>query len=304
MAFEVLIVGLVPEKPGKTMAAIGIAAGLKKVGFNIVACKPLSIENWYLNYSATIEGINVGKPVSMDVIRFIEALDIEEPYELLNPVSNVTAPLNPEAFLEARSPTSFFTYRYDIFRQIFLSRISLPLRENKIYNMGLLNTSVLNRNFVYVPREILYGLTKRLDNLEKIPSIQAFSNTISLNAAKSIEASIHVLSKKYSIVIIEGYSDDAWPLHPNASIDIVVAVSPGKLLLYDAKKYRLAISLRSHLIPKPKSISLSDIFSLLNPMHVINFPPIPPNALPENIAEKMDEILGLLTRKIEEKTLS
>ena len=299
--FKVLIVGLLPYDSGKTTLAMGLIAGLRRLGYKITPFKPISAHNWYTQYNATIVGMKYGIPLSEDIIKLVEAAEVNERFEILNPVDSVTAPLNPGAFWDWHSPSSFYTYASNFFRQVLVSRISFILSDNRIVNYGFLNKFSIEKRLIIFQPEVLSRITRKLGKIEKVEKISFLAEILASNSMPAIEHSLDYLKNKYRVVAIESFNDAAWPLPRNESVDVVVAVAPGQALIYDPEKYKLAVFLREHVMKPYKGAVLCDIFDLIKPIERIEVPPVSYGILPDSIADKLDRLVGIVSDEIEKK---
>lgn len=300
MGFKILVVGLLPSDSGKTTLATGIAAGLSSLGYRVVPFKPISAHNWYTQYSATLANLDRGIPLSEDIIKLAEASGASERMEALNPVDILTAPLNPGGFLDARAPSSFYSYMGDFFRQALISRISFVRSDGSIVSVGYRNKGIIEKNLVVYRREILERVTRRLSRVEDFTSVKALAEVLARNSMPAVDSALRYLDRRHRIILIESFNDAAWPLPAGAAVDMVIAVSPGLALIYDPARYRMAVQLREHAMPSFRSAVLSDVFDLVNPLMRLEVPPVPYGTVPESIAEKIDELVGLVSRAIEE----
>ena len=293
----VLVTGLLPTSIGKTNVVAAIAAGLKREGVKVLAVKPYALFDWFTDYSSTLLSQEQGLPLSGDVVRLREAAGAKEGYTLLNPVSLVSAPLVPRTFIEARSPSSYYTLYGDPYRRLVLARTTYYMEG--AYSVVYVNRWPLNRGLVRIDGQVLGSMIRRAARVYEFATLRDFREVVERAAYQALRSVLGYLANKYRALVIEGFSDLAWPLPADMGVSVVIAVAPGEALIYSADKYRMAVALKRGSVGGIRDVLLKDIFNLLNPEAIFDLPPVASNELPESLVEKYKDLIGYVLELLE-----
>ncbi|RLE70710.1 MAG: hypothetical protein DRJ37_06125, partial [Thermoprotei archaeon] len=123
-SIKVLITGLLERKSGKTYLASAMLYALRTLDFKPGFFKPLSIHNWFTEYDTTVENLRFKSLFSKDVATLSRIVKMKDPYELLNPVAFLTAPLDPTVFINARVPDMYYLFSYDLLKTTLMARFT------------------------------------------------------------------------------------------------------------------------------------------------------------------------------------
>jgi len=292
MTVKLLVVGLVPYDAGKTTIAESITLAIRDIGIKPLVYKPFSAHNWYLQYGTTIENLKSGMLFCEDILKLRKIADIKEPYEILNPVDTLMAPLDPEYYIKNRMLRYYFIQLNDNRSHIVASRITIYVKQvNKHYNLILINKRAI-KGKTLITKDI-EKLVYNADRILEEDRLDEYIAKLEQLRIPAITSTLSYLEEKYTHIIIESYNDAAYPLPLNIKVDYVIAVSPGKAMIYDAKDYLKAIHLKA-MISKTYQIKTSDILDLLKPRQIIKIPPI------TNPIQKLAVGTKILEKTIEE----
>ncbi len=289
--------GLVPQRVGKTWVVSGLLAGLRERGVRCCGLKPLSSHDWYMDYGTTALSLREGLPLSGDVLELREAAGADEPLCVLNPVHLVLAPPDPAAFVELRVPGMYYVYVRSLDKRVLASRVTL-LEAGSPALLGYLNEGASRRGVMAVgPGEVARAL-RRVDSLRRVGSAREVLRATEELAPRAIGGALDLLSGRYRVLVVEGYLDHAWTLPPREPVDLVVAVAPGSLLVYDPARYAGAISVRAQ-GRLGGHVTLSDVFPLLTPVRSFRLEPMGGLEPPETKAERVGELVDLVVALLE-----
>ena len=296
----VLIVGLVERGAGKTTLAVAVASALRKVGGRPGVFKPVARHDWFTQYDLTLENLRRRGLFCEDVVRLSRVAGIREPYELLNPVDVLLAPLDPTTFIDFRVPNTYYSFQGDLARRTILARLAVH-REGELRRIALVNEWSLDRGILVVDEEVIEGVLEGVDEVVRVESIDAFKRALLSKSTKAVESCYRLLSERYPILVVEGYGDVAWPLPWRARVDVVLAVAPGVVLVYDPVKYKTAVELVSSAGKLYRGVRVSDIFGLLRPERAFKVGPVGKVELPESFSlRKYGGLLSYLVELLEE----
>jgi len=285
----VLLTGLLPGKSGKTAIALGLIEGLRRRGVKVGYFKPISIFDYYEDYVAVEASLDLGLPVPPEVLSLMEVgFKFDDPC-LINPVSVLTAPLKPDTFIEARAPASYFSYAANTFRRAALVRAVVfdPVRTVLAY----VNNWAISRNLLRIDYDQLDKLTKRSDHVVKVDMLGSLIETYERISVQALKTAYPKALSRHRVVVVEGVGNTAWPLPPDAEAWVVMAVTHGTVLVYDGKRYKTAVSLKTGgSITYLRRLTTADVFTLLTPSHVVRTPPLHPF---EPIESRADKLAGL-----------
>jgi len=303
-SIKVLITGLLERKTGKTYLASAMLYALRTLGFKPGFFKPLSIHNWFTEYDTTVENLRFKSLFSKDVATLSRIVKMKDPYELLNPVDFLTAPLDPTVFINARVPDMYYSFSYDLLKTTLMARFT-KYEDGVLYNKYLINEWALRRNILLVDEELIDRITRNADEITTIDATKAFVHLINKNFINSINTCLKAIENKYQIVVIESYGDLAWPLPRETRVSMVLAVAPGRVLIYEASKFKIAVELKKPLRGLPTNVRLSDIIGLLKPVKSFKVGPVHTAEIPESYAiRKYASVINFLVSKLEKSKAS
>ena len=298
-AFRVLIASLLPNKGGKTTLITGIAYGLKEGGFKVGYFKPFSVYDWYLDYDAVITNTKYGTLFPSEIVRISESIGIKDPYELLNPISLLTVPVKPSAFIEAKVGTFLYEYFSDIFKRAIFCRFSY-YKVNEILNILYYNEWLVKRNLaIFNPANAVEKVKKRASILYRLSDYRTLSQILLNEYSRSIKTVLEYLENRYRVIFIESYKDSAWPLPWDEEVNVVLVVTPGQVMVYDFKRFKAAVYLKYSGSLPLMHVVLKDIINMLTPLLVIETYPISKFEVPETISEKFSNVIQYLIKVIE-----
>ncbi|RLE66649.1 MAG: hypothetical protein DRJ38_01020 [Thermoprotei archaeon] len=294
-----LITGLLEKNSGKTYLAAAILYALRKLGFKPGFFKPISIHNWFTDYDTTLDNLRSKSLYCKDVAMLSQIARIRIPYELLNPIHFLTAPLDPCVFINARVPDMYYSFSYDLLKTTIIARFS-RYEEERLYNIYLFNEWALQRNILLIDEEILDRITRNADEVLRVNAIKNFVYLMNKNFLNSTHTCLKAIEDKHHVIIVESYSNVAWPLPPQIQVAFVLAVSPGRVLIYEASKFKMAVELKKPLRGLYTNVKLSDIIGLLKPVGSFKVGPVHSAEIPESYAiRKYASVVNFLISKLE-----
>ncbi len=233
----IIVVGLVGEDSGKTLAAAGLVEALRGQGVDAVGSKPMAgvrlwTESWLVG-----EAERRGVPVSGDGLKLWSASGgaASVSVEAVNPVVVYHALPDPGS-------VGFYLSGLPLWGTVILGRVS-RCPTGRVETLHFINTELLRR----LPETVEDAVLRIAVSLKPYPlkSSQELARKV-LEGGYTGEAQscLERLAGEHEIVIVESNSGRALPLPGMRRPCMVVAVSPGRILLVDPDRYWKAVELK------------------------------------------------------------
>ncbi|HFC49629.1 MAG TPA: hypothetical protein ENJ59_02740 [Thermofilum sp.] len=294
LAVNIFVLGLSP-KCGKTLIASALVKGLLDRSIRTGFIKPLSLVDTYIDLVAINRSADLGYPVSTEAVQLSE-INPNLDYDLVNPVVLVSAPPRLDVFLERRTPSTYFAYVNNPFKRVVLVKTVFPRSIGA--RIGYLYEWLLARKLVYADEGILQEITRNIHRVLKINihvDVESFLRNV---MARAIMEVYEKLTKKQRVIIIEGFSEKAWPLPFPLKPDIVLVVAEGSVLMFNGDRYATAVAVKGS-YSDMSTLRTRDLISLLNPNRIFHTPPLSPLELVESRVEKLSELISAVVDFIE-----
>ncbi|MEZ0289599.1 MAG: hypothetical protein ABWJ42_00710 [Sulfolobales archaeon] len=239
---KILVVGIVPYDSGKTTIARELAKRLSSRGYNVGVAKPVAGHSlWYQNDTLryTLEG---GVLVGHDVIELRKSIDSSDPLEKINPFDIATMP-------------------HDIIRDGRIDHMSIErlIHSTTIDSAVIVRISSCNdtskdvssqhylikENYMSLANVVRELIDLLVDRLNPKPRMIPTKDLVRLlyEGVMATDKCLSELIKEHEILIIESFNDSGAPNMKSLDSDLVVAVSPGRVLLYRGVEYRKAFKI-------------------------------------------------------------
>jgi len=296
---KILIIGLLRHNSGKTTLALALSRYLKELGYKVGVFKPLSFHNWYYQYSTSIENIKKKLLFSEDVMKLAEAVQTKLPYELLNPIHGVIFPPNP-LLLRYKLVARYYLYLEN--QLMAMPIVRFTLYSNVKFNIYVINRGTLYRDHLYYDLDYIDSILKSADIVIDVYTTDQIYKAMQIYGPISIRSCYSCIKKLSKVVIIESLSNTAAPSVHVLDTDLVLAVGPGVVMVYDGKSYSKAVLVYSSL-RSVVEVSTQDIINLISPIKVFSIPPLLEDELlnPYILRAKFKDILLFIERKIKEE---
>ena len=298
---QILVSGFMPQNSGKTTLAKALAYTLRTAGYDIGVFKPVSGHNWYSQYDASIKNFMDRKLYCEDIMKLASAAGIREEYEILNPIDILTAPVNLRYFLIHRYISRYFYYMENTFMQAVITRISYK-HTNSIENIYLINQKLIGRSIVEIDDIFLKSVTSNASRKIFFENPEKLTQIISIYGEKSIESCYKYMLSKYPYLLIESFNDAAIPSTRLKNIDIVLAVAPRYVVIYDGSKYLKACKTVSSIRGLVWENRVMHISSLIKPFKIFKTNPLRKEDLDNlnRLSTSFSDIIDFIEERIEE----
>ena len=262
--------GLVPHESGKTTIAKALVGELVSRGYRVGVAKPVAGHNiWYQRLSVRNSyehRILVGE----DAVELKRVSGSEDPLEAINPLDIAVAPQDPEPYL--KNLRSYHEALSSILLSAAMIRVSICEGKNihthhYIVEKRVERTPKSIKDLVLSIAEKVYPKPIPIDP-------EALENLI-LTGYATTELCYRYLSEKHQALVLESFNDAASPVTDPGTVDLVLAVSPGKLFIYNGSVYRKALNIVLGIegsIHRKWWPSTSEVLRLISPISSINIP--------------------------------
>ncbi len=280
---KVLVAGLLPHDSGKTSVAASLTSELRARGVDAVAAKPVGAHSAWSQHHTVKLSFELGLLVGEDAYILWNASERAEPIELMSPLDVMTAP--PD-LAKAR------LYATQLTHQAVLIRVS-QLSEALIQSRHL----AISENMASTTPPLRSKLEKLASELKAAPVERSRVADIILEASTDAERSLRELESRHELTIVESYNDAVAPT-PSLNYYAVIAVAPGRALVYWGDRYRLAAKAARY---QSNQLTTDKIAPLLTPAYTVPLYPREKSSLytPREDTEKLAEIM---LKALEEQT--
>ena len=269
---KILVVGLIPYEAGKTTVAKAVVGELVSRGFSVGVSKPVAGHNlWY--QSASIRNTLEHKVlVGEDAVALKRIAGIEDPIEIINPLDIALAPIDPIYYL--KNLRGFHEILSSMISSAIMMRISLCLDKSRVET----NHFLVKDRFDRLPKTIRV-LVSRIASSIKPQPVYIESEVLEelfLRGYIAAETCYNAIKNLYQVLVIESFNDSATPISSIEDISSVIAVSPGKTLIYDGETYSKALKVVLGVDTRLRGSwpSTSEISRLINPVVILDTPHI------------------------------
>jgi len=265
-----MIVGLVPHESGKTTIAKALVGELVSRGYRVGVAKPVAGHNiWYQRLSVKNSyehRILVGE----DAVELKRVSGSEDPLEVINPLDIAAAPQDPEPYL--KNLRSYHETLSSILLSAVMLRVSICEGKN-IYTYHYIVEKRAERSPKSI-KDLVLSIAERIYPKPTPIDPEALENLV-LAGYATAELCYRYLSEKHQTLVLESFNDAASPVTDPGTTDLVLAVSPGKLFIYNGSVYRKALNVVLGIegsIHRKWWPSTSEILRLISPISSMDIP--------------------------------
>lgn len=286
----IYVFGLFQISPGKTVVSTALCRGLLRRGYKVAPFKPRSGHNlWY-----QLDSFNRCKAEARlyceDIIKLKEASRCQLPYEILNPVDALMAPLDTGIFL-----------RHDDTRRMYLKNgvtfSHLLVERYTSWKDGIAKSTICvndgNRSSeAFSERDYVLRLAEKGDDVVRVEDEAGWNSVFRMLAPRSISTCSRRIKEEHDVMVVEGYNDAVCPA-PELRYEAVLGVGPGAAALYDPEDFERVLSVRSMIGGEPMALRSQDVVEYIKPEKVLAIPALGKNDITDfdRLSEKLDEIV-------------
>ncbi len=269
MVVKILVVGLLKYDSGKTSTALSIIREAKNRGYNVGVSKPISGFDAWSQFKYVLKSMEGGVLVGEDLTLLYNEASPNEVIETVGPMVMLLAPPDPE----------FYSWRLSTYTAISTSTVDQVVIARTTRCLGgEHHTShyVVEENIAHTPsamRKALERLINKLNPEPKPVGKEFIEELFKEEVLEGVDACVERILEGYDVVVVESYNDAAAPTYASTRVDVVVAVGPGKIALYNGERYRRALSLVGE-VRNPLATTTSEVLSLIKPIKTVDIEPV------------------------------
>lgn len=218
---RILVNGLLPYDSGKTTFSLYLLRELNSLGYNFKPLKPIAGHNVWYSYSTLIRSKELKVLVGNDALKYYDETGI--PIQEINPFDILLSPPDLEKI----------EMNIRLYDELITSGLPIMLRYSDCENHYHFYTSSY---LSIIPDTIRVSINELIEEVNAV-NVDAEKIKDLINSAPSIAD--YCISKyiNRNNLIIESYNDALAPTALSIDVDLVFAISPGKVfLLQDFKK--------------------------------------------------------------------
>jgi predicted P-loop ATPase/GTPase len=265
-----LVVGLITHDAGKTTVARALISELVSRGYRVGVAKPVAGHNIWYQPASVRNSIENHILVGEDAVVLKKTSGSEDPLEAINPLDIALAPLDPIYYL--KSLRSYEDVMASMISSAIMLRISICIERG-------INTAhyIVYRRLERIPssvRRVVEDIALKVYPRPIAIDAEALEPLI-LEGYIASETCYRAIANRHQVMVIESFNNSASPLARLENIDAVIAVSPGKILIYDGLTYLKALKV---VLDVEGSIhrrwwpTTSEVLRLISPLEIIDTP--------------------------------
>jgi len=295
---SIYVFGLFQVSSGKTVVSKALCRGLTNMGLKVAPFKPRSGHNiWYQRY-AFEECRREGRLFCEDIIKLKKAARCSLPYEVLNPVDALMAPMYAGAFLTDSYMRGLYLMDADTFNHLLVERYTM-LEDGEVRSMIFVNAKNLTGR-VLSDKDYIFKLTGKADKVSSIEDVARWASVFNRLGHCSISTCRKSLEEEYGVVVVEGFNDAVCP-ELGVRYKAVIGVGPGVAAFYDPEDFYRVIELKSIMGLDPKGLRSKEILEFVKPEEVVSIPALSSIDLRslDVLSQRLGEVVGATLNRLE-----
>lgn len=295
---SIYVFGLFPISPGKTVVSTALCRALLNRGFKVAPFKPRSGHNLWYQYDAFKKCKKESRLFCEDIIKLKEASRCYLPYEILNPVDALMAPLDAGDFLEKNYVREMYLKEGDTFSHLLVERYT-SCEEGNIKSIICLNEKSLSRKAL-TDRDYIHDLMEQSDDVVTVEDESGWISAFRRFGPRSISTCARRIAEEHEVIVVEGFNDAVCPA-PELRYDAVAGVGPGAAAMFDSGDFERVIKLKSMIGVDPMGLRSEDIVEFIKPERILAIPALDNGVLTDfdqlskTLVEMVDAILKQLS---------
>lgn len=293
---KILIFGLFETSPGKTVVSATLSRGIRNEGLRVAPFKPRSGHNlWYQHDSYDI----CKKRESLfceDIIKLRKAAKCNLPYEVLNPVDALMAPMDASIYLSNNNIRSMYIDENNTFNNLIVERYTSCKNESLKYNLCLNKTQLNN---IFFERDFINKLISRVNEVVEVKSLDEWCSVSQRFGPESISNCFARVSEACDVVVVEGFNDAVCPA-PGLKYDVVIGIGPGISAFYDSADFQRAIDVLSTTGHNRMNLRSRDVIKYIKTLEIQPIQAIEMNHLEKYdfLCEKLKNVLDAALKRL------
>lgn len=295
---KIYVFGLFQTSPGKTTVSTALCRGLLKRGCKVSPFKPRSGHNLWFQRGSFNKCKVEARLYCEDIIRLKEAARCYLPYEILNPVDALMAPLDARTFLNKNYMREMYIKDENTFNHLLVERYT-SWREGMARSTVCVNDK--NRlGDALTDRDYIRQLMEKSDEVLKIKDEAGWNSVFITLAPRSISTCGRRIAEEYEVMVVEGFNDAVCPA-PELRYEAVLGVGPGAAALYNPDDFERAIKVKSMIGSEPMDLRSRDIVNFIKPKKIMTVPALDKKDINDfdRLSKKLGELVDDVLREIE-----
>lgn len=259
----IFIIGVLPENSGKTTLATALVSALKDLGIKISAFKPISGHSMWWQFSSYKMCLKYGSLFCEDAFKFWKLLQQSIPIEIINPVDVLFS--MPDVNHSSPSLIRFFfgNENYDWFA---MGRFTVVEEKPKhiIYFKKDPSAPVI------MPNDLLKIVKSKADEVVEVKNIHEYLNLHQKYCERAISTCYDFLNRISDEIIVESFNDAVYPWRGVEHSEVVLAIAPAHVLIYDPKSFFKTV----RKFKDPYTKTYQDVYSFIKPLEILKLPPL------------------------------
>lgn len=299
---SVYVFGLFPISPGKTTVSSALCRGLLSTGFKVAPFKPRSGHSLWYQYEAFTRCEKNMRLFCEDITKLKEASRCRLPYEILNPIDALLAPLNAGTFLENGYVREMYLKYTNIFLHLIVERYT-SWKEGRARTVCCLNEKTISdETFNY--KDYVRGLTSKSDEVLTVEDEASWASVLRRLGPVCTSSCSRRIAEEHDLMVVEGFNDAICPA-PELRYDVVVGVAPGVAALYDPDDFHRVIDIKSMIQGDPMGMKAEDIVDFIKPEKILTVPALGNDELGDfdRLSQKFSHITEAVLDKLAQTSL-
>lgn len=266
---SIYVFGLFPISPGKTVVSSALCRGLLSRGLKVAPFKPRSGHDLWYQYEAFKRCKKNARLFCEDITKLKEASRCQLPYEILNPIDALMAPINTRNFLENGYVREMYLKKENTFLHLIVERYT-SWKEDRTRTLYCVNKNNFSDETLSY-KDYVRDLTSKSDKIITIEDAPGWSSVLRRLGPVCTSTCSKRIAAEYELMVVEGFNDAVCPA-PELRYDVVVGVAPGVAALYNPDDFHKVIELKSMIRGEPMGMRAKDIVDFIKPEKIFTVP--------------------------------
>ena len=281
------------------MVSSALCRGLLSGGFKVAPFKPRSGHNLWYQHCAFLKCREEARLFCEDIIKLKEASRCELPYEILNPIDALMAPLNARTFLENNYVREMYVKDANTFLHLLVERYT-SWKGDRPRTVFCVNEKNLSDEALS-DRDYIRDLTKKSDEVLTIEDAAGWDAIFRRLGPSCTSTCSRRIAEEYELMVVEGFNDAVCPA-PELRYDVVVGVAPGVAAFYSPDDFHRVIEVKSMTGVDPMGMRSKDIVGFIKPEKMLKIPALGTkdladfNRLSKKLGDIIEAVLDMISK--------
>lgn len=294
----VFVFGFFSMSSGKTVVSTALCRGLFREGVRVAPFKPRSGHNLWFQRDAFNRCMEEGRLFCEDIIKLREAARCRLPYEVLNPVDALMAPLDAAAFLRRDYVRGMYLEHENPFHHLLVERYTM-WEGGRAKSFVCVNERNV-RGGSWVDEGYIRRLTGSAEEVWAIEDVNGWASIFGRLGPTSISTCFRRVAGEHELVVVEGFNDAVCPA-PELVYGAVLGVAPGAVAFYDPDDFGRVIEVKSMTGGEPMALRSEDVVQFIKPEEILSIPALESGGLADFdvLSERLGNIVDAVLDRIE-----